>query len=147
MYNQSLLLWDLFRKWKYWRNLDWKKNYELNLFILKEILHQICKSPFLNLSDEEFGFYKKLFNTFDLRRSFQAFISCSRSHEKAEEFCNILFLLVILRAFTSDVSPYSEYFVLLFHFNRIINTKEKYIHFIERRLFLLKYKWEQKKKH
>ncbi|CAF1366722.1 unnamed protein product [Rotaria sordida] len=41
--------------------------------------------------------------------SFQAYTSCSRNREKAEEFGNTLFIMKVLYAFIADLSPLSEY--------------------------------------
>ncbi|CAF2909724.1 unnamed protein product [Rotaria sp. Silwood2] len=42
-------------------------------------------------------------------QSFQAFTSCSRNREKAEEFGNTLFIMQVKLAFTADLSGISEY--------------------------------------
>ncbi|CAF1380666.1 unnamed protein product [Rotaria sordida] len=41
--------------------------------------------------------------------SFQAYTSCSRNRDKAEEFGNTLFIMEVLIAFIADLSPLSEY--------------------------------------
>ncbi|CAF1365569.1 unnamed protein product [Adineta ricciae] len=41
--------------------------------------------------------------------SFQSFTSCSRSRKQAEKFGNVLFIMTVKHAFTTDLKPFSEY--------------------------------------
>jgi hypothetical protein len=63
------------------------------------------------LTDEQIATYKKMAEDPDKYRSFQAFTSCSRDPQMAENFAgaNVLFIMEVLFAFTVDVSSISEY--------------------------------------
>ncbi|CAF1375262.1 unnamed protein product [Rotaria sp. Silwood1] len=62
-----------------------------------------------NLSDDLIAQYTKLSRSSDQRGSFQAFTSSSRSRAKAEQFGNVLFVMQVNYAYTTDLSPLSEY--------------------------------------
>ncbi|CAF3506509.1 unnamed protein product [Rotaria sp. Silwood1] len=66
------------------------------------------------LSDDIIADYRCVAESDDKRRSFQAFTSCSRSQELAEQFGNVLFVLNVVDekeclAHSLDVSPWSAY--------------------------------------
>ena len=61
------------------------------------------------LTDDQIATYNDMAKRPDEHRSFQAFTSCSRNREKAEQFGNALFIMEVLFAFTADLSPMSQY--------------------------------------
>ncbi|CAF4139645.1 unnamed protein product [Rotaria sordida] len=61
------------------------------------------------LTKEQIAKYKDMAKDKVAFGSFQAYTSCSRNHEKAEEFGNTLFIMKVLYAFIADLSPLSEY--------------------------------------
>ena len=61
------------------------------------------------LSEEQIASYAEMAKSPKEFRSFQAYTSCSRNRQKAEQFGNALFILEVLFAFTADLSPLSEY--------------------------------------
>ncbi|CAF3796191.1 unnamed protein product [Rotaria magnacalcarata] len=62
-----------------------------------------------NLSDDLIAQYVQLSRSSDQRGSFQAFTSSSRNRAKAEQFGNVLFVLRVNYAYTTDLSQLSEY--------------------------------------
>ncbi|CAF2155148.1 unnamed protein product [Rotaria magnacalcarata] len=62
-----------------------------------------------DLKSEQIVKYEDLAKNSNEYRSLQAFTSCSRNRQKAEEFGNTLFIMEILFAFIADLSPISEY--------------------------------------
>ncbi|CAF3309334.1 unnamed protein product [Rotaria socialis] len=62
-----------------------------------------------NLSDDLIAQYVQLVRSSDQRGSFQAFTSSSRNRAKAEQFGNVLFVLRVNYAYTTDLSQLSEY--------------------------------------
>jgi hypothetical protein len=62
-----------------------------------------------NLADDLVAQYVKLSRSSDQRGSFQAFTSSSRNRAKAEQFGNVLFVMRVNYAYTTDLSPLSEY--------------------------------------
>ncbi|CAF5095771.1 unnamed protein product, partial [Rotaria sp. Silwood1] len=61
------------------------------------------------LTKEQIAAYAKIAEDDAAYGSFQAYTSCSRNREKAEEFGNTLFIMEVLIAFIADLSPLSEY--------------------------------------
>ncbi|CAF1033832.1 unnamed protein product [Rotaria sp. Silwood1] len=61
------------------------------------------------LTDDQITTYKEMVKHSDEYRSFQAFTSCSRNRQKAEQFGNALFIMEVLFAFTADLQGLSEY--------------------------------------
>ncbi|CAF3833720.1 unnamed protein product [Rotaria sp. Silwood1] len=61
------------------------------------------------LNKEQIASYEKMAKDNKAYGSFQAYTSCSRNREKAEEFGNTLFIMEVLIAFIADLSPLSEY--------------------------------------
>ncbi|CAF1450764.1 unnamed protein product [Rotaria sordida] len=61
------------------------------------------------LTKEHIAAYAKMAEDDKAYGSFQAYTSCSRNRDKAEEFGNTLFIMEILFAFIADLSPLSEY--------------------------------------
>ncbi|CAF3740358.1 unnamed protein product [Rotaria sp. Silwood1] len=61
------------------------------------------------LEAEQIATYKEMVKHSDEYRSFQAFTSCSRNRQKAEQFGNTLFIMNVLFAFMADLSTFSEY--------------------------------------
>ncbi|CAF5006095.1 unnamed protein product, partial [Rotaria sp. Silwood1] len=61
------------------------------------------------LKPEQIAAYETMVNNPDEHRSFQAFSSCSRNRQKAEEFGNTLFIMEVKGAFIADLSKLSEY--------------------------------------
>ncbi len=62
----------------------------------------------VSLTDEQIDKYERMAK-FYLPHSFQAFTSCSRNRQKAEQFGNTLFIIEVLFAFTSNISAFSKY--------------------------------------
>ncbi|CAF3334318.1 unnamed protein product [Rotaria socialis] len=62
-----------------------------------------------DLKPEQITKYEDMAKNPNEYRSFQAFTSCSRNRQKAEEFGNTLFIMEVLFAFIADLSPLSEY--------------------------------------
>ncbi|CAF4515683.1 unnamed protein product [Rotaria sp. Silwood2] len=62
-----------------------------------------------NLKHEHIVVYEEMATNPNEYRSFQAFTSCSRNRQKAEEFGNTLFIMQILFAFVADLTPFSEF--------------------------------------
>ena len=62
-----------------------------------------------NLNPEQIDKYKDMAKNQNKYGSFQAFTSCSRNREKAEEFGNALFIMDLLVAFTADLAEVGEY--------------------------------------
>ncbi|CAF1283329.1 unnamed protein product [Rotaria sordida] len=61
------------------------------------------------LTKEQIDAYTKMAEDDKAFGSFQAYTSCSRNRDKAEEFGNTLFIMEILIAFIADLSLLSEY--------------------------------------
>ncbi|CAF1379263.1 unnamed protein product [Rotaria sordida] len=61
------------------------------------------------LTEEQIAAYAKMAGDDKAYGSFQAYTSCSRNRNKAEEFGNALFIMEVLVAFIADLSPLSEY--------------------------------------
>ncbi|CAF1444508.1 unnamed protein product [Rotaria sordida] len=61
------------------------------------------------LTKEQIDAYTKMAKDDRAYGSFQAYTSCSRNRDKAEEFGNTLFIIEVLIAFIADLSPLSEY--------------------------------------
>ncbi|CAF1521473.1 unnamed protein product [Rotaria sordida] len=61
------------------------------------------------LTNEQIDAYTKMAKDDGAYGSFQAYTSCSRNRDKAEEFGNTLFIIEVLVAFIADLSPLSEY--------------------------------------
>ena len=61
------------------------------------------------LTEEQIASYAAMAKNPDEYRSFQAYTSCSRNRQKAEQFGNALFLMKVVLAFIADLSPASEY--------------------------------------
>ncbi|CAF4259320.1 unnamed protein product, partial [Rotaria sordida] len=61
------------------------------------------------LTDEQIAAYAKMVEDDKAYGSFQAYTSCSRNRDKAEEFGNTLFIMEVIIAFIADLSPLSEY--------------------------------------
>ncbi|CAF4322217.1 unnamed protein product, partial [Rotaria sordida] len=61
------------------------------------------------LTEEQIIAYAKMAEDDKAYGSFQAYTSCSRNRDKAEEFGNTLFIMEVLIAFIADLSPLSEY--------------------------------------
>ncbi|CAF1384272.1 unnamed protein product, partial [Rotaria sordida] len=61
------------------------------------------------LTKEQIAKYEDMAKDKEAFGSFQAYTSCSRNREKAEEFGNTLFIMKVLYAFIADLSPLSEY--------------------------------------
>ncbi|CAF1325194.1 unnamed protein product [Rotaria sp. Silwood1] len=61
------------------------------------------------LKPEQIATYEKMAKDDDNWGSFQAFLSCSRNLQKAEEFGNTLFTMKVIGAFTANLSELSEY--------------------------------------
>ncbi|CAF2591138.1 unnamed protein product [Rotaria sp. Silwood2] len=61
------------------------------------------------LKPEQIAAYEEMVKNPDEYRSFQAFTSCSRSREKAEQFGNTVFIMDVLFAFIADLRGLSEY--------------------------------------
>ncbi|CAF4240395.1 unnamed protein product, partial [Rotaria sordida] len=61
------------------------------------------------LTKEQITTYAKMAEDDKAYGSFQAYTSCSRNRDKAEEFGNTLFIMEILVAFIADLSLLSEY--------------------------------------
>ncbi|CAF4243547.1 unnamed protein product [Rotaria sordida] len=61
------------------------------------------------LTKEQIDAYTKMVGDKKACGSFQAYTSCSRNRDKAEEFGNTLFIMEISMAFIADLSPLSEY--------------------------------------
>ncbi|CAF1278283.1 unnamed protein product [Rotaria sordida] len=61
------------------------------------------------LTDEQIDAYTKMAEDDEAFGSFQAYTSCSRNRDKAEEFGNTLFIMEVLMAFIADLSSLSEY--------------------------------------
>jgi hypothetical protein len=61
------------------------------------------------LTNQQIATYQELSTRPREYRSFQAFTSCSRSHEMAGKFGNALFIMKVLWAFTWDHKPFSAY--------------------------------------
>ncbi|CAF4288251.1 unnamed protein product, partial [Rotaria magnacalcarata] len=62
-----------------------------------------------DLKPEQITKYEDMAKNSNEYQSFQAFTSCSRNRQKAEEFGNTLFIMEVLFAFIADLSPLSEY--------------------------------------
>ncbi|CAF1512807.1 unnamed protein product [Rotaria magnacalcarata] len=62
-----------------------------------------------NLTNQQIATYEEMAACPEEHRSFQAFTSCSRNREKAEQFGNTLFIMEILFTFILDISELSEY--------------------------------------
>ncbi|CAF3869790.1 unnamed protein product [Rotaria sp. Silwood1] len=62
-----------------------------------------------NLTGEQIAKYEEMAKDSAMFGSFQAFTSCSRNREKAENFGNALFIMEIFIAFTADLTKVSEY--------------------------------------
>ncbi|CAF2144753.1 unnamed protein product [Rotaria magnacalcarata] len=62
-----------------------------------------------NLTNQQIATYEEMAACPEEHRSFQAFTSCSRNREKAEQFGNTLFIMEILFTFIMDISELSEY--------------------------------------
>ena len=63
------------------------------------------------LNKEEITKYGEMANNPGEYRSFQAYTSCSRNREKANQFGNALFIMEVVFAFIADLSHLSEYSV------------------------------------
>ncbi|CAF4795040.1 unnamed protein product [Rotaria sp. Silwood1] len=61
------------------------------------------------LTPEQIASYEDMAKNSSKLGSFQAFSSCSRNREKAEEFGNTLFIMKLDHAFTADLRELSEY--------------------------------------
>ena len=61
------------------------------------------------LSEEQIASYAAMANNPEEYRSFQAYTSCSRNRQKAEQFGNALFIMEVICAFIADLSHLSEY--------------------------------------
>jgi NAD:arginine ADP-ribosyltransferase/WWE domain len=61
------------------------------------------------LSQEQIASYAAMAKNPKEYRSFQSYSSCSRNREKAENFGNALFIMEVVFAFITDLSPFSEY--------------------------------------
>ncbi|CAF4282072.1 unnamed protein product [Rotaria magnacalcarata] len=62
-----------------------------------------------DLKPEQITKYEDMAKNSNEYQSFQAFTSCSRNRQKAEEFGNTLFIMEVLFAFIANISPISEY--------------------------------------
>lgn len=62
-----------------------------------------------NLKPEQIAIYEEMVMIPKKYRSFQAFTSCSRSREKAEQFGNTLIIIKVEMAFIADISSLSNY--------------------------------------
>jgi hypothetical protein len=62
-----------------------------------------------NLSDSHIAEYQQMAGKEDQYRSFQSFVSTSRSRVNAENFGNTLFIMEVLYAFIADISQLSTY--------------------------------------
>ncbi len=61
-----------------------------------------------NLPNELINQYIQRSRNSDRRGSFQAFTSCSRNRLKTEQFGNVLFVLRLNYAYTTNLSPLSH---------------------------------------
>lgn len=61
------------------------------------------------LTQEQIDKYRDASNNKDEYGSFQAFSSCTRNRQKADQFANSLFILNIEFAFVTDLSQFSQY--------------------------------------
>ncbi|CAF1273379.1 unnamed protein product [Rotaria sordida] len=62
-----------------------------------------------NLNKQQIAKYEEMSKNSDEYGSFQAFTSCSRNRQKAEEFGNTLFIMEVEIAFTANLAGLSEY--------------------------------------